>query len=100
MDLATPKNNTFSIAEIVYILYFSVMTLAKGMGLYDGMWPYTLSLCIGAVLIIGKLVLTEHTLAEWFYVLGMLALGILIYHNSNQTGALIYITMIICTKKI
>lgn len=100
MDLATQKNNTFSIAETVYILYFSVMTLAKGMGLYDGMWPYTLSLCIGAVLIIGKLVLTEHTLAEWFYVLGMLALGIFILHNSDQTGALIYITMIIGLKNV
>ena len=100
MDLATQKSNTFSIAEIVYILYFSVMTLAKGMGLYDGMWPYTLSLCIGAVFIIGKLVLTEHTLAEWLYVLGMLALGIFIYHNSGQTGALIYITMIIGLKNV
>ena len=100
MDLTTQKNNTLSIAEIVYILYFSIMTLAKGMGLYDGMWPYTLSLYAGAVLIITKLILTEHTLAEWLYVLGMLALGIFVWHNSNQTGALIYITMIIGLKNV
>ena len=100
MSLTQKENNSFSIAEIIYILYFSVMTLAKGLGLYDGMWPYTLSLCVGGVLILTKLILTEHTLAEWFYVLGMLALGIIIYHNSSQTGALIYITMIIGLKNV
>lgn len=100
MDLTTKKINTFSIAEIVYILYFSVMTLAKGLGLYDGMWPYTLSLYAGAALILIKLILTEHTLAEWIYVLGMLGMGILIWHNSDQTGALIYITMIIAMKNV
>lgn len=100
LNLTLQNNHTFSIAEIVYILYFSVMTLAKGLGLYDGMELYTLSLYAGAVLIIAKLILTEHTVAEWLYVLGMLALGILIYHNSDQTGAFIYITMIIGLKNV
>ena len=100
MSLTHKKNNSFSITEIIYILYFSVMTLAKGLGLYDGMWPYTLSLYVGVILIIAKLILTEHTIAEWIYILGMLALGILIYHNSGETGAFIYITMIIGLKNV
>lgn len=100
MNSVTKKSNTFTFAEIVYLLYFSVMTLAKGLGLYDGMWPYTLSLFVGAVLIITKLILTEHTLAEWIYILGMLSLGVIILHNSGQTGALIYITMIIGLKNV
>lgn len=100
LNFTSQNSCTFSIAEIVYILYFCIMTLAKGLGLYDGMWPYTLSLCAGALLILTKLILTEHTLAEWFYVLGMLALGILTWRNSGQTGALIYITMIIGLKNI
>lgn len=100
MNCKINNNNVFSMAEIIYLLYFSVMTLAKGFGLYDGMWPYTLSLFAGAILIITKLVLTEHTIAEWFYILSLITLGVIIFYNSSQTGALIYITMIIGLKNV
>ena len=89
-----------NIAEIVYYFYFFIMAFAKGMGLYDGMWPYTAALLLGALLIVCKLVLTEHTLAEWLFVLGMLALGILVWHNSGEKGALIYIAMIVAMKNV
>lgn len=85
-------------AEIVYYIYFSVMTLAKGLGLYDGMWPYTLSLYIGFALVILKLIITEHTLGEWLFIVGMMALAVITYKNSGQTGAFIYITMLIAMK--
>lgn len=52
------------VAEIAYYLYFAIMVFAKGIGLYEGMWPYTASLLIGAAFILIKLALTEHTLAE------------------------------------
>ena len=87
-------------AEAVYYMYFAVMTLAKGLGLYDGMWPYTAALCIGAVLVIVKLALTEQTLAEWIYTIAMICLGVVIWRNSDQTGALIYITMIVAMKNV
>lgn len=88
------------VAEIAYYLYFAIMVFAKGIGLYEGMWPYTASLLIGAAFILIKLALTEHTLAEWLYVLGLLALGVLIWYNSGEMGALIYITMMIGLKNV
>lgn len=100
MNTVQKNKDTFSLAEIIYLLYFSIMTLAKGFGLYDGMRPYTMALYAGAVLIVLKLILTEHTAAEWIYVLSMLALGILTYHNSGQTGALIYLSMIVAMKNV
>lgn len=98
----THKKNVLilNVAEIAYYLYFAVMVFAKGIGLYDGMWPYTAALFLGAVFIILKLALTEHTLAEWIFVLGMLGLGMLIYHNSGEKGVLIYITMIVAMKNV
>ncbi len=88
------------IAEIAYYLYFSVMLFAKGMGLYQGMWPYTVSLVLGGFCVILKLALTEHTLAEWLTVLGLLGLGGLVLYNSGEIGALIYITMIVTMKGV
>lgn len=87
-----------NVAEIVYYLYFLIMAFAKGMGLYDGMWPYTAALFMGGLLILCKLALTEHTLAEWIVVLGLLGLGVLVWHNSGEKGALIYIAMMITMK--
>lgn len=89
-----------NLAEAVYYIYFFIMAFAKGMGLYDGMWPYTLALALGALLILCKLALTEHTLAEWIVILGLTGLGILIWYNSGEKGALIYITMIIAMKNV
>ncbi len=101
MTQQTNKNVLIlNIAEIVYYFYFFIMAFAKGMGLYDGMWPYTAALLLGALLIVCKLVLTEHTLAEWLFALGMLALGILVWHNSGEKGALIYISMIVAMKNV
>lgn len=101
MAQQTKKNVlVLNVAEIVYYFYFFIMAFAKGMGLYDGMWPYTAALLLGGLLIVCKLALTEHTLAEWLFVLGMLALGILVWHNSGEKGALIYIAMIVAMKNV
>lgn len=100
MNLVKKTNETFRIDEIVYILYFSVMTLAKGLGLYDGMWTYTLALCVGTALIFVKLILTEHTISEIMYILSMLMLGILAWYNSGEKGAFIYLAMIIGMKNV
>ena len=89
-----------NVAEIVYYLYFAIMIFAKGIGLYDGMWPYTLALVLGFFLIALNLILTEHTLAEWLFVLGLTGLGILIWHNSGEKGVIIYITMITAMKNV
>lgn len=101
MAQQTKKNVlVLNVAEIVYYFYFFIMAFAKGMGLYDGMWPYTAALLLGGLLIVCKLALTEHTLVEWLFVLGMLALGILVWHNSGEKGALIYIAMIVAMKNV
>lgn len=101
MQQSEEKNMlVLNIAEIAYYLYFSVMIFAKGIGLYDGMWPYTVSLVLGAFFVILKLALTEHTIAEWMFVLGLLGLGVLVWYNSGEKGALIYITMIVAMKNV
>ena len=98
----TERRNTIvlNVSEIAYYLYFSIMVFAKGLGLYEGMWPYAVALLMGAFFIILKLALTEHTVAEWLFVLGLSVLGILVWYNSGEKGALIYITMIIAMKNV
>lgn len=97
------KKNTrieFSIEEIIYYLFFAVMLTAKGLGLYDGQWPYTLSLVIGAVLIVCKLTISDMTLMERLWTLLLLFMGATIFACSGEKGALIYIAMIVGMKNV
>ena len=97
------KKNTrieFSIEEIIYYLFFAVMLTAKGLGLYDGQWPYTLSLVIGAVLIVCKLTISDMTLMERLWTLLLLFMGATIFACSGEKGALIYIPMIVGMKNM
>lgn len=103
MDMQQKKTEcelVLNVAEIIYYLYFAIMIFAKGIGLYEGMWPYTAALILGFFLVALKLALTEHTLAEWLYVLGLSGIGVLVWHNSGEKGAIIYITMIVAMKNV
>lgn len=90
----------FSIEEIVYYLFFAVMLTAKGLGLYDGQWPYTLSLMLGAGFIFLKLILSDMTVMERLWTLLLILLGIIITLCSGEKGALIYIALIVGMKNI
>ena len=90
----------FTIAELSYLIFIAIMTLAKGFGLYDGMALYKISLLAGAAFFALKLCLTEQSVYEWIWTLALLGLGVLIYHNSGETGALIYIAVIVGMKGV
>ena len=94
------NNNEFTISELVYYAYFALMLFVKGVGLYEGQWPYTLSLLLGAVLIIVKLLVTEHTITEWIFIVLMSTLAITIYFHSHKLGILIITATIIGMKGV
>lgn len=92
--------DSFTIKELVYFAYFAVMLVAKGLGLYSGQMPYTLALSLGAVLIILKLLLTEHSIAEWILILGLFLLGGAIYIHSDEIGIFIIIATVVGMKDV
>lgn len=94
------KKLTFTIQELVYYIFFAMMLFVKGMGLYAGQWPYTVSLIIGAFLILVKLAITEHSIPEWIFILLMIALSITIYAHSHKLGILVITATIIGMKGV
>jgi len=88
------------LSEILFFLYFALMLFAKGMGLYQGQWPYTLALGISAILIIAKILATDHTVLELGIIVLLLALGIAVYLSSGDYGAIILIATVIGMKRV
>ena len=59
------RENGITYGELAFLLFFALMLFVKGMGLTDGQWPYELSLILGGLLMVCRLLMTEHSAAEW-----------------------------------
>lgn len=91
---------TISIAEIVYLLYFTVMFGARAVGLYEGMLIYNISLVVGMLLFVFKVLLTEHTMLEYLVMGSMLLLSLVVYYYTGEKGLLLYFTMMLGMKAV
>ena len=89
-----------SIREILYYLFFFTMLMAKGMGLYEGMWSYTICLVFALGCVFFKLLLERHTIFELVGILFFGFLGLIIYKISGDKAPLIFISLIIGLKGI
>lgn len=87
-----------SVAEIVYLLYFTVMFGARAVGLFEGMLIYNISLVIGMMLFAAKVLLTKHTVLEYFFAGSLLLVSMIVYYKTGEKGLLLYFTMMLGMK--
>ena len=86
--------------ELFYYLFFVIMVIVKGTGMYEGMKLYTLGLFFAMLCLGIKLVIDRYTVGEAVIVGMLIGLGLAIYHYSGETAALIYIGMAVGMKNI
>ncbi|MBD5393025.1 MAG: hypothetical protein HDR71_01895 [Lachnospiraceae bacterium] len=98
--MASEKVMTVSIGEILYYVFFSLLLLAKGIGLYDGQTFFKLLLVPAVIAWAAKMWLTEYTKKEFVITVLLLCLGGGIYLISGEKGALLYIFMITGLKNV
>lgn len=96
------KNNIqrFTIAEIFYYGYFTLILSVKGMGFYEGQWPFDVAIVIAGFLLVIKLFLTENSLIEWIIITLLISISIIIFIHSNQMGIFMIIGTIVGMKNI
>ena len=100
MEQSSKKSNYIELAELAYLAYFSVMLGAKALGLYEGQFAYNICLVVGAALFGVKILLTNHSVVEYFFMVLLLALGVVVYLNSEEKSLLIFITMMLGMKGV
>lgn len=96
--MVVKKGKEISIAETIYFLYFTVMFGARAIGLFEGMFVYNISLVIGMALFAVKVLLTEHTVLEYFFAGFLLLISVIVYYNTGEKGLLLYLTMMLGMK--
>lgn len=80
--------------------YFAIMLFARGIGLYEGMVLYNITLVIGMLLFGVKILCTEHTVFEYLWMGALFAISLLVYYNTGEKGLLVYFTMMLGVKGV
>lgn len=94
------EDNSISVAEISYLVYFAIMLGAKAIGLYEGQLAYNVCLVIGILFFGIKLILTRNSVTDYIAVILLLSLGIAVYLCSGEKSLLIFITMMLGMKGV
>lgn len=94
------KKYSIQLSEICFYVFFAVLLFAKGIGLYDGQTLFKIFLLTAMAGWLGKQLLTEYALKEAVMVILLFLLGILIYLNTHEKGALFCILLVTAMKGI
>ena len=94
------KINRSRIGEGIYLLYFAFMMGARSAGLYEGMPVYNVILVFSLGLFALKMIITEHTLKEYFLVALLLLLAGLVYINTGEKGLIVCFSMLLGMKAV
>lgn len=87
-------------SELFYLLYFSILLFAKGIGLYDGQMAYYALLGIGLFFLALKILSTDHSAFEYLWMILLMLLGFIVYRKTGQKGLLICFSVLIGMKKV
>lgn len=89
-----------SISELLYLCFFALMLVTKGIGLYDGQTLYKAFLLISLGLLCLKMCLTSHNIKEWVIVILVSTLMLLVYLKCKEKGILICTLTILGMKGV
>lgn len=101
MLIVRDKNKEgIKISEALYYIFLILMFGLKGLGLYDGQIVYKLFFLAAMACAAGKIFLTSYTKKEWFWVILLGLLAVIIERNSGEKGVLICYAILAGMKEI
>lgn len=92
--------NKLTLDEFLYLGFFILLSIAKGLGLYEGQKLFIL-LVIPALLCGGlKILLSFYTKRQWAALVLLLSLTVLVYVQSLELGIFFIMFMVLGMKKV
>lgn len=94
------KKIEISFQELMYYFFLIIMFTIKGLGLYDGQLLYKLFFMLAFLCIGIKLLFEAHSYMEWFFIIGLAILVLVMNRQSGEKGPLIIYALLIGMKGI
>ena len=85
---------TVLLSEFMFYGFYTILTIVKGMGLYEGMILYSVGLAMAFLCLVLNLFSDRYNPSQLILVLGTLALGVLTWRISGKMGALFNIALL------
>lgn len=89
-----------SITEACYFGFFILLSVTKGLGLYEGQKLFELLVIPAFLLAIAKILLTPYTKRQWVMQILFLFLAVLVLHESHERGILFLTFTVLGMKNI
>ena len=94
------KENRAQIGEGIYLLYFAIMIGVKALGFYEGQMIFNIALVLGIGLFALKMLVTKHSVKEYFLVAAFMLLAGIVYINTGEKGLIVYFCMMLGMKEV
>lgn len=84
-----------SFSEILFYLFAGSLLFVKGMGFYEGQWPFDIMVIVAYLAYGIRILVSRHSISELFVTIIFTMTGIVIYRTSGELGALFHLTFIV-----
>ena len=89
-----------TLESLLFYVYFALMVGAKGLGIVDGTPVYKALLVVSSLLILCKLLIGKHRLAEYGIVGALLLLGLVIWQIAGSQAPIICMFLLVGMKGV
>lgn len=84
-----------NLSNLFYMIFFIAIFFAKGMGFYEGQWPYDILVVIAYISLSIKISMSKYNLKELAVTFWGMILGIITWRNSGEIGGLLNLSLIV-----
>lgn len=98
--IARENNIELSLAEACYFGFFVLLSVTKGLGLYEGQKLFELLVIPAFLLAVVKILITPYTKRQWVMQVIFLILTALVFYNSHERGILFLAFTVLGMKNI
>lgn len=88
-------NVKVTVSELLFYIFAGSLLFAKGMGFYEGQWPFDILVIVAYSAFAIRVVVTRQNIYALIVTMVATILGIVIYHNSGEMGALFHLTFLV-----
>lgn len=89
-----------SLEEILYLGFFIILSVTKGLGFYEGQKLFTLLVVPAFVCALFKILISSYTKRQWFMQSILLLMAAVVYYESGTVGIFFVLFMILGMKNI
>lgn len=98
--IAQDNSIEVTLAEACYFGFFILLSITKGLGLYEGQKLFELLVFPALVLGIVKILITPYTKRQWVVQTVLLVLTVVVFYNSRERGILFLAFTVLGMKNI